>query len=163
MKKTMFAIILASAAAVSVQPAMAANTGAGCGIGKAVFDGQSGMLPNIGAWVLNYFIAPQSFSQTSGILGCDTSTQVNNADLKENFVAQNMDSLSIEMAQGQGDHLVTLASIMEISADDRGDFYSMTQDSYGKLFASAQVESSDLLAALATEMSAHPQLNKYVQ
>jgi len=142
--------------------AHAANDGAGCGLGKIVLEGKSGTGANIGAAILN-LLGVQTFAMTSGTSGCDTTTTVQNDDKqREEFVASNMDNLSVDAAQGQGNYLASLAHIMDIQEQDKGSFYSLTQSRYEDLFVKSE-KADDVLAALDLAMASDAQLAKYIQ
>ncbi|MDH5183817.1 MAG: DUF3015 domain-containing protein [Gammaproteobacteria bacterium] len=159
MKK--IALTLATMAlTLSSIPAMAAETGGGCGVGKVLLEGQKGVGANVGASILNQVLLPQSSSMTSGIMGCDTTQVVKNGHDRETFATANRDELSVEMAQGQGNHLASLADIMGISEQHRADFYSLTQKKYESLNGS---DSAMMLGALDSAMSSHPALSVYVR
>ena len=159
MKK--IALTLATMAlTLSSIPAMAAETGGGCGVGKVILEGQTGIGANFAASVLNQILLPQSSSMTSGIMGCDTTQVVKNGHDRETFAAANSDVLNVEMAQGQGNHLASLADIMGISEQHRADFYSLTQKKYEALSAA---DTATMLSALDNEMSSHPALAVYVR
>ena len=162
MIKNILLITFASLALAS-QPAFSKDTGAGCGIGKKLLDGETGVGAHVGAWALNKLILPQSFSQTSGILGCDTTQTVKNEYQKEEFVAENLDSLSVDMAQGQGEHLSILASLMGVAKEDRVEFFELTQKNYSKIFSSPKTDATMMLTALNKEMAMSPQLVTYVR
>ena len=48
-----------------------AGTGSGCGLGATVFEGQSGLFPNVLAATTNGTFGNQTFGLTSGTSGCD--------------------------------------------------------------------------------------------
>jgi len=161
--KKIVCIIAFSSLAFASQPAMSSDTGPGCGIGKHLLSGESGIGANVAAWFLNHAILPQSSSQTSGILGCDTTKQVSNDQQKEKFVASNMDSLSVDMAQGEGDHLTTLASLMGVEEKDHAKFFELTQTNYGTIFGNTETDADMVLSTLNKEMAMSPNLATYVR
>jgi hypothetical protein len=55
------------------------------------------------------------------------------------FVQDNVESLSKDIAVGHGETLDTLAQLMEIPEEDRGDFYQYLQANYKSIFPSNQV------------------------
>lgn len=162
MKKIVFLAMVTSLALTS-QSAISAESGAGCGIGKKVMEGESGTGAHIGAWFLNHALLPQSSSISSGILGCDTSQQVNNDQQKEKFVASNINNLSVDMAQGEGEHLATLASLMGVAEGDQAKFFELTQKSYSSIFSTPKTDANMMLSALNHEMTLNPDLAAYVQ
>ncbi len=168
MKTKAMSITMVAALGLSAQVAMADDS-AGCGIGKMIMEGKSTKGANITAAILNDVLIPRTFFMTTAsimdeeILGCDPSKTVLKEEEQKRFVAMNMDSLSRDMAQGQGAHLDALAAVMGIEESDRDTFKSMTQDEFATLFSSAGASAEGVLSSLHTAMMTHPTLNKYVQ
>lgn len=139
-----------------------AGSGSGCGVGQIVFEGQSGLFPNVLAVTTNGTFV-NTFAVTSGTSGCDAEGVVTNEYQRKIFVASNLDTLSQEMAQGQGDHLTSLASLMGVSKEDQSAFYTFTQNQYGSLFNTSDVSAENLIAGLDSAMLQDPKLAKYVR
>ena len=74
-----------------------------------------------------------------------------------------MDNLAQEMAQGQGDHLASLAELMGVAKEDKPAFYSFTQDQYASLFGKPDVDAQQMLASLDGAMTMDPVLSKYAK
>lgn len=163
MKKQIFMGLTLLAVATSAPIAMAAETGGGCGIGKIIMEGGTGKDKNLVAAILNNVLVPNTFSMTSGLMGCDTTKAVSNDQLRETFVASNMDNLSVDVAQGQGDHLAALAGLMGVAESDKATFYSVAQSNYPSLFGAGQASSADMLSALDQAMLSNADLAKYVR
>ncbi len=117
----------------------AEETGAGCGVGKIVMEGQEGKVAHISAALINGVInflsgpvvAPVNlFAMTSGTLGCDVTQTVSREYATEKFIAANQDNLMIEIAQGHGAHLSSLADLMQVSQADKAYFFSSLQANY---------------------------------
>lgn len=140
-----------------------AGSGSGCGLGQTVFEGQSGLFPNVLAITTNGTSGNNTFGLTSGTSGCDAESVVDNEYQRKVFVASNLDNLSQEIAQGQGDHLASLASLMGVSEADQSAFYTFTQSNYGSLFSTSEVSADNVIASLDTEMLKNPTLAKYVR
>lgn len=150
--------------AICVMPfasAYAANDGSGCGLGQLILEGKSGKGANIGAAILNNAIFPQTSAMSTGTMGCDTSKTVQNTHERDIFVAQNRDNLNIDMAQGQGDYLTSLAYIMGINEKDTDSFYRLTQAKFEELNEPRTAQ--DMLAKLDDIMINDKTLSKYVQ
>jgi hypothetical protein len=162
MKKTVAALSLLFVAGVPLSYAEG-NKGAGCGIGKVIMEGKSDKGSNIVASILNMILIPNTFFMTSGVLGCDTTQTVERENVRNTFVASNLDSLSSDMAQGQGEHLAALADVMGINQQDNSAFFALTQARYSELFDQPTVEAGQVLAALDQAMSDDPLLSKYVK
>jgi hypothetical protein len=169
MKKMLLLLSLVFAMCVVSQPVLAEETGAGCGLGKILFEGKSGKSPNIAAAILNVFPIPNTFFMSTAasmgeeLLGCDPSTTVLQEEQKRVFVAANMDNLSRDMAQGNGAHLAALATVMGIADEDRPAFYQMSQEEYGEFDRAASDSPAAMVAALNTAMLERPVLVKYIQ
>jgi len=129
-----------------------ADSGSGCGLGKQVWIGQSGLVPHLLALTTNNLISPASSSMTSGTSGCKADGVIFKSQEAEVFVAVNLDNLSQEMAQGKGTYLDSLASLMGCSAVS-SEFASMTQSKYAEL-----ISASDLIDGLKREISADQKL-----
>lgn len=167
MKRKVIVMAFTAAIGMSATVAFAAETGAGCGIGKVIFEGKSDKSSNIVASILNDILIPRTFFITTAatmgetILGCDPTTTVMKEEQKRSFVAANMDSLSQEMAQGQGMHLEALASVIGIEQADRQAFFELTQSQYETLFPTSTASAEDVLGSIKTAMLANPELAKY--
>ena len=136
-----------------------ADDAAGCGLGKTLWEGQSGLLANVLAATTNGTSGNNTFGMTSGTSGCDKDAVILNEKEQEVFVAVNLENLSQEMAQGSGEHLRALATLMGCSTNVYTDFAGMTQAKYGELFPVADTGTPELLSGLKREMSAHPTLS----
>jgi len=158
MAKKILITILGLALCGMAGVAGAAETGAGCGIGKMLFDGKSGKSNNIVASILNTILIPNtSFMTTAAsmneeILGCDPSKTVLREEQKQIFVAANIDNLSRDMAQGSGPHLEALATIMGIDEADRPSFYELSQEEFASLAMADTHDPAAVIAALDSAM-----------
>ncbi len=147
---------------ISLSTGVAAD-GPGCGWGRMLWQGQSGLLPHTSAATTNSSSSNQWFGITSGTLGCDPDATVNNDYQREVFAVSNYDNLAREAARGEGDHLSTLAEIMGIETSDRVVFYSMTQHNYETLFGASMNDPMKMLTTLDATMRTNPVLARYVK
>ena len=138
--------------------AFAANEGPGCGLGYMLFKGQTGILPMTLAATTNGIFGNQTFGITSGTSGCKADSVILNDKAQEAFVADNLGTLNQEMAQGQGEHVTALASLMGCPTATYGEFARVSQESYGTVFTSADVQAGAVLASLKDELGRHPAL-----
>lgn len=138
--------------------AWAANEGPGCGLGTQLFKGQSGLIPMTLAATTNGISGNQTFGMTSGTSGCKTDSVIRNDKEQEAFVAANLGTLNQEMAQGQGQHVTALASLLGCPTAMHADFARMSQDSYATVFAQSDVQAGAVLASLKDELGRHPAL-----
>ncbi|MGE4232164.1 MAG: DUF3015 family protein [Bacteriovoracia bacterium] len=94
--------------------AIAANSGHdtsdGCGLGWQVTDKKT-WLGTTTRGTTNAFVPP-TFGMTTGTIGCDRHPIAKNEKDAAVYVVNNMESLSVEMAQGQGEFLTAFAQTM---------------------------------------------------
>ena len=76
------------------------------------------------------------------------------------FANLNFDNLSQEMAQGGGEHLASLATLMGVPAEQQPAFFALTQEKYATLIQSGETTPAAMLKALHETMAAHPVLAK---
>ena len=148
MTKFTKAILLAAALIFAPLSAAQADNDIGCGVGTEIFKGQAGPVQKILASLTNGFTF-QSISITFGLVNCNGQNKVtaDAADLKvQHFAAENFDRLSVEMAQGGGEHLDVLAGLMAV--EDREAFAAMTQTHFEALFPSDQTTVGEMLSTL---------------
>ena len=70
----------------------------------------------------------------------------------------NFESLSQDMAQGHGEHLAALATLMGVSPDRQSEFFSLAQAKYVDLIADGETTPRAMLAASQDVMAGHPVL-----
>jgi Protein of unknown function (DUF3015) len=138
--------------------AYASNEGPGCGLGTQLFKGQSGVLPMTLAATTNGISGNQTFGMTSGTSGCKADSVIMNDKAQEAFVATNLSTLNQEMAQGQGEHVMALASLMGCPTAAQSEFARVSQESYGSVFATTDAQPNVVLATLKEEIGRHPTL-----
>lgn len=136
-----------------------ATDSTGCGFGTMIFDGKSGMAPQILAVTTNGTLGSQTFGISSGTLGCDSNGTVSkSASL---FVRDNMEALAQNMAVGEGEALATLAELLAIDSADREHFYALTKMQFATLYSSADLTADELLQNLHTVLANDATLSQY--
>lgn len=154
-------IALSATLLIAAMPvANAQETGAGCGLGSVLLEGQSGKGANIAASFLNGLFSNTS-SMTLGALGCDPTQVVEKDKATEIFVASNMDQLSSEAAQGGGDYLAVLSELMGISDEDRVAFQRVAQENYDSLFLT-DGDAKQVIRSMEVAMLNDASLAKYL-
>ena len=143
--------------------AMAANpdTGPGCGLGKlawADYKGQKEIAPQVMMATTNGTFGSQTFGISSGTSGCTNDGKIMSEHKTTMFASLNFDALTAEMAQGQGEHLASLATLMGIPAERHGEFFSMTQERYTSLVQAGEASPVALGKALNDAIAGHPVL-----
>lgn len=160
-KKLVLAAVVVALFPVSNTFAQGYGNGPGCGLGAMIFNGNKKVVHQVLAATTNGSFGNQTFGITSGTLGCTNDGIVKNGEKVNVFASVNLDSLSQEMAQGKGEHLASLASLMGVPADQQPAFFSFTQEKYTSIFKTEQTTSTEMLVSLTSEMSAHPDLSSY--
>ena len=117
-----------------------AASGPGCGLGQQIFAGQSGLSAHALAATSNATFANQLFGLTFDSLGCNGETVVTAEFQRNVFVASNIDNIARDAAQGGGDHLQSLAAIMQIQDIDTARFYELAQVNYDELFGGSSTD-----------------------
>jgi hypothetical protein len=162
MKNLVMAVVAVTFIAVPLSYSFAEDTGPGCGVGQMIFKDNKKVVFQTLAATTNGTFANQLFGITSGTLGCTNDGIVKNDQEVAVFASVNLENLSQEMAQGRGEYLSSLASLMGIPAEQHAAFGSLTQEKYAALFASDTTTSGELLVALKQEMSSHPTFSQAV-
>jgi hypothetical protein len=157
MKKLVFTALVA----LSATAAQAAQNNVGCGLGSMVFNGQSGVVPQVLAATTNGTSGNQTFGISSGTLGCTQDGVVQSTAKLSMFTGSNMDSLARDMSQGEGESLATLADLMGIESTDKAAFYSASRANFDKIFTSADVTAEQVLANLKQVLAADAALSRY--
>ena len=167
MSKRLIVVQIAAVFLVAqVGVALASGTsdlGPGCGLGKVAWEGSKIDTNTVGAQLListtNNTILPwQAFGITTGIFGCKNNGKVWAEEKTNMFAAINFENLSQEMAQGQGEHLASLASLMGVSVEHQAEFFAMTQDRYTSLVKAGEASPVAMVKAINSAITAHPVL-----
>lgn len=158
-------LLLSVAALFGMQAglAMAANpdTGPGCGLGKLAwgdYKGQKEIAPQVLMATTNGTFGSQTFGISSGTSGCTNDGKVMGEHKTTMFASLNFEALSAEMAQGQGEHLASLATLMGVPAEHQAAFFAMTQERYTSLVKAGEASPVALVKALNDAIAGHPVL-----
>jgi hypothetical protein len=143
--------------------AMAGNpdTGPGCGLGKLAWNdykGQKEIAPQVLMATTNGTFGSQTFGISTGTSGCTNDGKIMAEQKTTVFASLNFEALSAEMAQGQGEHLASLASLMGVPAENQPAFFAMTQERYTSLVKSGEASPVALVKALNDAIAGHPVL-----
>ena len=167
MLRKLFVVVGAVAMVGQAGLAMAANpdTGPGCGLGKlawADYKNQKNIAPQVMMATTNGTFGSGTFGISSGTSGCTNDGQVM-AEQKTNVFANlNFDNLSQEMAQGRGEHLASLATLMGIPAEQHAAFFALTQERYSTMVEAGEASSVALVKALNDAVGKSPVLAQAV-
>ena len=142
--------------------AMATNpdTGPGCGLGKILWADhahQKNIAPQVLMATTNG-TGMNTFAISSGTSGCTNDGKIMAEHKATVFTAANFENLSQEMAQGQGEHLASLATLMNIPASQHGEFFAMTQSQYTTLIREGEASPVAMVKAINDAIATHPVL-----
>src|SRR6185503_19468970 len=136
----------------------------GCGLGKEIFDGNPGqkhILQQVVGATLNA-TGMQTFGISTGTSGCTNDGVIVQNEKVNVFASVNLENLSQEMAQGHGEHLASLATLLGVPAKQQPAFFAMTQANYTNLNRSGETTAAAMLVALNQTMAVHPTLAKLI-
>jgi hypothetical protein len=152
-------ILVAGLLVLSTPFAAHANS-VGCGLGSTLFDGQSGIAPNVLAATTNGISGNQTFGITTGTLGCNQNDTVSAA--ADSFIKSNMERVARDMSTGNGETMDTLAALMGIQEADKETFFQVSQHNFTTIYSRDDVTSTEVLSALKAVMLSDESLAKYV-
>jgi hypothetical protein len=158
-------LILSVAVLLGLQAglAMAANpdTGPGCGLGKLAwsdFKNQKNIAPQVMMATTNGTFGSNTFGISSGTSGCTNDGQVWADQKVTMFALLNFENLTQEMAQGGGEHLASLATLMDVPVEQHPAFFAMTQERYLYLVQAGETSSAALVKSLNDAIAKNPVL-----
>ena len=165
MKRVLMASLAVAFMGMQTGLALAAgtpDTGPGCGLGKLAFQNY----PNAktkGAQVLMATLngtGANTFAISSGTSGCTDDGRWWAENKTTMFAELNSDALAQEMAQGRGEHLASLATLLGVPQDQHQAFFAMTQERYTALTQAGEVSAVAMIKAMNDAISANPVLVK---
>jgi hypothetical protein len=166
MKKLVLLAVVGAFVAMQGGFALAAgnpDTGPGCGLGKIAWQNYPHQKV-IGIQTMeattNGLMGNQTFGISSGTSGCTNDGKFWAQEKVNVFAALNFENLAQDMAQGQGEHLASLATLMGIPAAQQPAFFAMTQEKYASLVAAGETSPVALVKALNEAVATHPMLAK---
>lgn len=137
------------------------DTGPGCGLGKLAWQNYPHQKV-IGIQTMeattNGLMGNQTFGITSGTSGCTNDGKFWAEHKVNAFAALNFENLAQDMAQGHGEHIASLATLMGIPADQQPAFFAMTQEKYASLVSAGETSPIAMVKALNEAVATHPML-----
>lgn len=134
------------------------NNGPGCGLGHLAWGPNDAIAPQVLMATTNGTFGSQTFGISSGTSGCTNNGLIVMEEKVNVFAAINFDNISQEMAQGQGEHLTSLATLMDIPNDQHEIFFAMAQEKYTTLIQSGEASPKAVVTAIYSAMGNHPVL-----
>ena len=139
------------------------DNGPGCGLGKELWKNESNT-DTIGKHLListtnnPFFVPLQAGAISSGTWGCKNNGKLMAEQKVTMFAKVNFENLSQEMAQGQGEHLASLATLMGVPVERHAEFFAMTQERYTSLVKAGEASSVAMVKAINDAIATHPVL-----
>ena len=162
LNKTLGATLLAAAFVLACPSAQAQQNNIGtCGWGAKLFDGQSGIAPQVLAVTTNGTSGNQTFAITSGTSGCTQSGTVKSSWKTAMFIDNNMNRLALDISAGRGETLDSLASLVGVDAANKGRFDAILKQNFESIFPNDTVSSSQVYASLKSVLANDSELSGY--
>jgi len=120
-----------------------AHPNTGCGLGSQIIKNQDSVAMQLFAATTNGTSGNQTFGITSGTLGCAKPAKFVSNDRANEFVAGNMDALALDISNGQGEALSTLATLLNVANPEH--FNEVLQSNFDKIYTSEKVSSADVI------------------
>lgn len=138
------------------------DTGPGCGLGKLAFQNYphaktKGIQVSMALLNVTGF---NTFAISSGTSGCTDDGRWWAENKTTMFAELNSDALAQEMAQGGGEHLASLATLLGVPQEQHSAFFAMTQERYTALTQAGEVSTVAMIKAMNDAISANPVLVK---
>lgn len=134
------------------------DTGPGCGLGKKLWEdwkGQKQVAPQMFMASTN-MTGSYSFAIASGTSGCSHDGTIFDSQKASLFIEANYASLAEDMARGGGEHLASLAMLMQVPIEYQPDFYMMAQEHYASLSKAGEDDLVVIQEKLSAAVGVHP-------
>ena len=164
-RRTVFILIagfLLFVQAAGVGAAGNPDNGPGCGLGKLAwmdYGSQKQIAPQVMMATTNGTFGSQTFGISSGTSGC-TNDGVIMKNKHINLASRAFETLAEDMAQGRGEHLASLATLLGVPEDAQPEFFALVQEKYTVLVGSHDTTAVTMLQALQASMAEHLTLAK---
>jgi hypothetical protein len=146
MRKILIAVVLSTVPAFAF--AQQNNIGT-CGWGAKLFDGQSGIAPQVLAVTTNGTSGNQTFGITTGTSGCTQDGVVKSTWKTAMFIDGNKERLARDMSIGSGETLDSLAHLIGVREEDRAAFNRVVQANVSLIFPSDSTTDQAVVALKA--------------
>lgn len=158
--KKLVAVTALAALVPAIAIAQQNNIGS-CGWGSKVFDGQSGLAPQVLGATTNGTFGNQTFGITSGTSGCTQDGAVRSTWKTAMFIDGNKETLARDMSVGSGEALDSLAHLLGVEAADRAAFNRIARDNMQRIFPRDNAETEQVVAALREVLMSDAKLARY--
>jgi hypothetical protein len=158
-KELLFAAMLMTCSPIAAHAAAGTmESGPGCGLGAMLWADsaskkhilQQSLIASTNATGM------QTFAITSGTSGCTNDGVIVQNERVNVFAGINFDSLTQEMAQGSGEHLSSLATLMGVPVEMQPQFFALVQQHYDAILQPEHATPVTLLNSLYETMASDP-------
>jgi hypothetical protein len=132
-----------------------------CGWGSKVFEGKKGIAPQVLGATTNGTSGNQTFGISFGTSGCTQDGVVSSTWKTAMFIGSNMNKFARDVSRGGGESVESVAHLLNIPESSRPEFARVLQANFGKLFASEDTTSEQVLASMKDVMSGNAELSPY--
>lgn len=137
------------------------DTGPGCGLGKLAWQNYPHAKTK-GAQILmattNGSFGTQTFGISTGTMGCTDDGRWWAEQKATMFAELNTDALAQEMAQGRGEHLASMATLLGVPQQQHEAFFAMAQGRYATMVSSGDLSPASMVKTLNEGIAADPSL-----
>lgn len=165
MRKLSMVVVIGLAMVAQGGIALAAgtpDTGPGCGLGKIAWQNYPHAKTK-GAQLLiattNGSFGTQTFGISTGTMGCTDDGRWWAEQKATMFAELNADALAQEMAQGRGEHLASMATLLGVPQQQHEAFFAMAQGRYAALASSGDLSPAFIVKTLNEGIAADPALS----
>jgi hypothetical protein len=160
MKLRIIATTLLTLASTASFAAGENNVGS-CGWGSKVFDGQSGVFPQVLATTTNGTSGNQTFGITFGTSGCTQDGMVKSNYKTAMFIDGNKEKLAQDMSKGNGETLVSLAKLIGVNDADKAAFFRAAKENFAQIYSTETATADQIAANLKLVLAANSSLAQY--
>lgn len=158
-KQVLFAAMLIACSPIAAHAAAGTmETGPGCGLGAMMWADSASKKHIIQQSLIatTNGTGMQTFAITSGTSGCTNDGVIVKNEQVNVFAGINFDNLSQEMAQGSGEHLSSLATLMGVPEELQPQFFALVQQNYDAILQAQDATPVTMLNGLYHTMASHP-------
>jgi hypothetical protein len=159
--KKLLAVSVLAAMPLAAMAAGENNVGS-CGWGSKVFDGQSGIAPQVLAATTNGTSGNQTFAITTGTSGCTQDGAIRSNWKTAMFIDGNKLALQRDMSIGSGEALDSLAHLLGVETQDRVAFNRLAKDNLARIFPSEGAATEQVVVALREVLASDARLARYL-
>ena len=146
MKKVLLTTLLTVVSTSVASTSAFANENTGCGLGSQLLEQQDTVITQVLAATTNGSFGNQTFGISSGTLGCTKPATFASNEKAKSFIANNMDSLALDISTGSGESIDTLAVLLKV--EDKAGFKTKLQNNFTFIYSSSDVNAAHVIDSI---------------